>query len=59
VIVQGGSYAEHDIIEAELNGRRIKINGPHLRVRLAPGAGATLQLAMRRYVNAPTLQFPF
>jgi hypothetical protein len=28
-------------------------------VRLAPGAGATLTLAMRRYVNTPTVRFPW
>ena len=28
-------------------------------VRLAPGAGATLNVAMRRYANQPTLAFPW
>ena len=28
-------------------------------VRLAPGAGATLTLAMTRYANQPTVAFPW
>jgi hypothetical protein len=28
-------------------------------VKLAAGAGATLTLAMRRYVNQPTVAFPW
>jgi hypothetical protein len=59
VIVQGGAYAEHQIEAVEPNGRRVPVNAPHFTVRLAPGAGARLTLTMRRYVNRPTVAFPW
>jgi hypothetical protein len=59
VIIQGGAYAEHRFTEAEVGGQRVSVNAPSLRVRLAPGAGATVNLNMARHANQPTLQFPF
>jgi hypothetical protein len=59
VIVQGGAYAEHQIESVESNGRTTPVNAPAVTVRLAPGAGAKLTLAMRRYVNKPTVLFPW
>ena len=59
LIVQGGSYGEHQIVAVDSESGRMKVEAPHLRVRLAPGAGATLRLAMRRYINPPTLRMPF
>ena len=59
VIVQAGGYAEHQFDSVEWNGRTTPLNGRDLTVRLAPGAGATLTLAMRRYVNQPTVAFPW
>jgi hypothetical protein len=59
VIVQAGGYAEHEFESVTWNGRSTRIGGPHVTVQLAPGAGATLTLAMRRYVNRPTVAFPW
>jgi hypothetical protein len=59
VMVQGGAYGEHQIEAIEANGRTTAVNAPHLTVRLAPGAGATVTLTMRRYVNQPTVAFPW
>ena len=59
VIVQGGAYAEHQFESLEANGRTTPVNAPDFTVRLAPGAGATLTLAMRRYANQPTIKFPW
>lgn len=59
VIVQAGGYAEHQFESVDWNGRSEKLNARDVTVRLAPGAGATLTLAMRRYVNAPTVRFPW
>ena len=42
-----------------MNGRTVQVGGRDFTVQLAPGAGATLTLAMRRYVNAPTAAFPW
>ena len=66
VIVQAGAYAEHrfDAIEwSGKDGTAQKLDAPagtrDVTVRLAPGAGATLTFAMRRYVNQPTVTFPW
>jgi hypothetical protein len=59
VVVQGGAYAEHQIESATVNGRTTPVGAPHVTVRLAPGAGATIELAMRRYANQPTVAFPW
>ena len=59
VIVQAGGYGEHQFESVEWNGRTERLDARDLTVRLAPGAGATLTLAMRRYVNAPTVKFPW
>jgi hypothetical protein len=59
VIVQAGGYGEHQFESVEWNGRTERLDTRDLTVRLAPGAGATLTLAMRRYVNAPTVTFPW
>jgi hypothetical protein len=57
VIVQAGGYGEHQFESVEWNGRTERLDARDLTVRLAAGAGATLTLAMRRYVNAPTVKF--
>jgi hypothetical protein len=59
VIVQAGGYAEHQFESVEWNGRTERIGARDFSVRLAPGAGATLTLGMRRYANAPTVRFPW
>jgi hypothetical protein len=59
VVVQGGGYGEHQILSADVNGRATSINARDFTVRLAPGAGATLTLAMKRYANQPTAKFPW
>ncbi len=37
----------------------LAVDGPHLTVRLAPGAGVRLTLGMKRYTNQPTFAFPW
>jgi hypothetical protein len=59
VIVQSGAYAEHSWQTVALDGRAAPVGGPRFTVRLAPGCGGKLVLAIRRYVNAPTLSFPW
>jgi hypothetical protein len=59
VIVQGGGYGEHQILSADVNGRTTPINARDFTVRLAPGAGAKVTLAMKRYANPPTAKFPW
>jgi hypothetical protein len=59
VVVQGGAYGEHQIVSVTCNGEARRIDGRDFTVQLAPGAGATMRLQMRRFANAPTLQFPW
>jgi hypothetical protein len=59
VIVQAGGYAEHQFVEATVNGKTAAVGGSHVRVRLDAGCGARLALKMRRFVNQPTLALPW
>jgi hypothetical protein len=60
VTVQGGAYAEHQILSAAIgDGAAQPVDSSAFTVRLAPGAGARLTLRMKRYTNAPTLTFPW
>lgn len=60
VTIQGGAYGEHQIMTAAIDGGVAKrVDDRSFTIRLAPGAGARLQLKMRRFANAPTLNFPW
>lgn len=60
VTVQGGAYAEHQILSAAVGeGAATVVDSSAFTLRLAPGAGARMTLKMKRYTNAPTLSFPW
>jgi hypothetical protein len=65
VVVQGGAYGEHAFTSARVDGRSVPVapstgaGASTLTVRLEPGCGARLALGMDRYVNQPTLVFPW
>ena len=59
VIVQLGAFAEHQGESVELGGKRIPLDGRHFTARVAPGAGETLVITMKRYAHAPTAAFPW
>ncbi len=59
VTVQMGAYGEHRATSVVAGGRTITVDAPYLTVRLAPGAGETLTINVQRYVNQPTLAFPW
>ena len=59
VIVQGGAYGEHRIEDVTVNGMTRSIGARSFALRLEPGCGARLGLAMHRYANRPTLAFPW
>jgi hypothetical protein len=59
VVVQAGGYAEHHFDSVQVADRTTPVDARQLRVRLLPGAGATLAFATRRYVNQPTVIFPW
>ncbi len=58
-IVQAGAYGEHQIVSVEANAVHTPVDGPHLTVRLEPGAVGRLTLHLRRYANQPTFAFPW
>ena len=60
VTVQGGAYAEHQIVGVrDEGGQETAVDGSHFVVRLAPGAGARLEIGLRRYANPPTVAQPW
>jgi hypothetical protein len=59
IVVQGGAYAEHRIESATMDGHEMPVGRADFTLRLEPGCGTRLRLAMRRYVNRPTLAFPW
>ena len=59
VILQSGAYGEHRWQRALTSQATQSIQGTHLQVTLQPGAGDVIQLEMERFVNPPTLEFPW
>jgi hypothetical protein len=59
VVVQGGAYAEHQLVSASVNDEVLSIDQPFFTVHLAPGAGIRIVLKMKRYANQPTFAFPW
>jgi hypothetical protein len=59
VTLQGGAYGEHQILSVTSGKQSRPVNNRFFTVRLAPGAGTRLTLAMKRYANQPTLEFPW
>ncbi len=59
VVVQGGAYAEHQLLEVEHDGSKIQVNAPTLTIELAPGAGSKFRFKMKRYANRPTFAWPW
>ena len=59
VIIQAGGYGEHDFTRVTIDGKAQPAQGSTLTVTLAPSSGARLTLGMNRFVNPPTLKFPW
>ena len=59
LVLQSGAFAEHTIDSAAIDGERTEVGGAAMHVRLEPGAGARLLLRVRRFVNQPTVAFPW
>ncbi len=59
VVIQGGAYGEHQLIQARLNERVVPINQSSLAILLEPGTGCRIVLTMRRYANQPAFAFPW
>ena len=59
VTVQAGAYGEHQVLSVMNGEKKVAVDGRSFNVRLAPGAGAKLTIAMKRFANEPTLSFPW
>ena len=59
VIVQGGAYGEHQIVEVKDGSESTPVDAASFMVRLEPGCGRTLCVAMKRYANRPSFAFPW
>ena len=59
VIVQTGGYGEHQCLRVETGGKSFPVNHKFFKVRLARGAGAELIIYVSRFVNQPTVAFPW
>jgi hypothetical protein len=59
VTVQGGAYGEHQIVGVKTGDVTQSGSRRTFDVRLAPGAGARIEITMKRYAATPTLAFPW
>ncbi len=59
LIVLMGAYGEHHCASVAFAGRTVKVDDRRFAVELAPGAGETLTIAMRRWVHQPSLDLPW
>jgi hypothetical protein len=59
VVVQAGTFGEHEFAGGTLDGKRFEADGRWLAVRLEAGATARLELSMRRYVRPPNYDTPW
>jgi hypothetical protein len=59
VIVQGGGYGEHQLLNVTSGDKTTPIDSPLLTVRLDPACGGKLVFEMKRYANTPTVKHPW
>ena len=61
VLIQAGGMGEHEFTEAAADGERQRtaVNGSTVEIGLPSGTSIRLELGMRRFVNRPTLAFPW
>lgn len=59
VIVRMGAYGEHQCTSVSAGGRSVTVDAREFTVELAPGAGETLTIAVKRYANQPVLALPW
>ena len=59
LVIQGGSFGEHQTVAVTQAGVRTRVADSSFQVVLAPGSGTTLEIEQRRYVNKPSYEFPW
>ena len=58
-VIQTGAYGEHQCLWVKVDNKEYPVNNHHFTVKLEPGSGAELTIYAKRYVNPPTLSFPW
>ncbi|MBM3935049.1 MAG: hypothetical protein FJ319_12245 [SAR202 cluster bacterium] len=59
VVVQGGSYAEHQMASVTVDGVTTPVNSSQVTINLGPVSGARMTIKMKRNCNPPTFTFPW
>lgn len=59
VTIQAGGYGEHQFTSVGWGNKQMPLQSSTLTVQLKPGCGVKLRLGTKRYVNPPTLRFPW
>jgi len=59
VVVQLGAFAEHSGVSITAGGKTVPLEGAAFTLRMAPGAGETVRIGMKRYANPPSAVFPW
>ena len=57
--IQGGAYGEHKIVSVTMLDEVLAVGSCFFKLRLAPGSGVTLVLAMQRWAYDPSMAFPW
>jgi hypothetical protein len=59
VLIQAGSFAEHEFTTVQLEGQQQKIvNDRYFQIDLGPSAQTKLSLGLKRFAHRPTYDFP-
>lgn len=59
VVVQAGAYGEHQFATVTGDAIELDLDASHFSVVLSPGAGSRMTIKMNRYINQPTMTFPW
>jgi hypothetical protein len=59
MIMQAGGYAENHFISMSVDGKLIPVDSSAATIHLEPGCGSRLVIKMDRFVNQPSLMFPW
>jgi hypothetical protein len=57
-ILQAGAFGEHEFVSVDQGKGAVSVGAKHLSVELPPGSVGTLTLKLKRFVNAPTYDWP-
>tara|TARA_Y100001934_G_scaffold146010_1_gene175352 strand:- start:64 stop:948 length:885 start_codon:yes stop_codon:yes gene_type:complete len=58
VMIQAGTFAEHEFTGAVLDGEEASLSGRHVEIELGRSAQARLQLRLKRFAHRPSYQLP-